>query len=90
MGIYNQEAQIMSKNLTKKWLAELIHANRGRMTGRGNYQTSRFKAVVLTIDGQKVELDRREYEAYIAKIKEEKRKPIDEQKRFDPLTGEPL
>ena len=80
----------MSKGLTKKWLAELIQANKGRMKGSGNYQTSKFKSVVLTIDGQKVELEREEYEAYIAKVKGEKRKPIDEQKRFDPLTGEPL
>lgn len=80
----------MSKGLTKKWLDELIHANRGRMKGSGNYQASKFKSIVLTIDGQKVELDRDQYKEYIAKIKGQKREPIEKQKRFDPLTGEPL
>ena len=80
----------MSKGLTKKWLDELIHANKGRMKGSGNYQASKFKSIVLTIDGQKIELDRDQYQEYIAKIKQEKAKPVETQKRFDPLTGEPL
>lgn len=80
----------MSKGLTKKWLDELIRANKGRMKGSGNYQQSKFKSIVLTIDGQKIELNRDQYQEYIAKIKEEKRKPVETQNRFDPLTGEPL
>ena len=80
----------MSKTFRKKWLADLQKANKGRLSRLGSYQSSKFKSIVLTVDGQKVELTRKEYEDYIAKIKAEKLKPGDAQKKFDPLTGEPL
>ena len=81
---------IMSKEFRKKKLADFHKANKGRLLRLGNYQSSKFKSIVLSIDGQRVELNRKEYEDYIAKLKAEKRKPVDTQKRFDPLTGEPL
>ena len=74
----------------RKWLATQRKANTGRMKGFGNYQSSKYKSIVLTVDGKKVELTREEYDKYIAKLKEEKRKPVETQKRFDPLTGEPI
>ena len=80
----------MSSTFIRKQLAELRNANKGNMRGYGNYQSSKFKSVVLTIDGKKVELSREDYDAYIAKIKEEKRKSVETQKGFDPKTGEPL
>ena len=80
----------MSKEFVNKWLAANRKANKGRLGRLGTYQSSKFKSVVLTIDGQKIELSHKEYEDYITKLKEEKLKPVDSQKRFDPLTGEPL
>ncbi len=62
----------MSKEFKKKWLASRIKANKGRLSRLGSYQSSKFKSVVLTIDGQKVELDRQEYDEYVQKIRAEK------------------
>jgi len=83
----------MSKEFKRKWLAGRISANKGRLGGLGSYQSSKFKSVVLTIDGQKVELNNEEYEKYVKQIKndninestKETSKP-----KFDPMTGEPL
>ena len=80
----------MSKSFRKKWLADLHKANKGKLSRLGSYQSSKFKSVVLTIDGKKIELNHEEYEDYIAKIKAEKTNSVAPQKRFDPLTGEPL
>ncbi len=80
----------MSKESIKSWLAANRKANKGRLGRLGSYQTSKYKAVVLTIDGKNVEFTRAEYEEYIANIKEKKREVADTKKRFDPVTGEPL
>ena len=63
----------MSKEYRQKWLASKLRANKGRLTRLGNYQSSKYKSVVLTIEGNKVELDREEYDEYVRKIKEAKR-----------------
>ena len=62
----------MSKEFKKKWLASRIKANKGRLSRLGSYQSSKYKPIVLTIDGQKVELDRTEYGQYVEKIRSEK------------------
>ena len=80
----------MSKESVHKWLAAKRKANKGRLGRLGSYQSSKYKAIVLTIDGKKVEFDRYEYKEYIANIQAKKLEAKDTQKRFDPLTGEPL
>lgn len=81
----------MSKEYRKKWLADKQKANKGRLTRLGSYQSSKYKSIVLTIDGQKVELNRLDYAEYIKGIKVAKLASADsESKGFDPKTGEPL
>ena len=76
----------MSKEFKKKWLASRIQASKGRLSTLGSYQSSKFKSVVLTIDGQKVELDQEEYDEYVKGIKEAK---IKSRKSIEPDRAKP-
>lgn len=81
----------MSIKYRKKLLAERIHANRGTLPRLGNYQSSRFKPIVLTMGGNKVELSHEEYEEYIKEVKlKEDPSSKPSQPKFDQMTGEPL